>query len=69
MKMISEDYTEPVIDIDRTKEIRCSNIIQSGRLKGNLCNRKFGIGDIGEGGKLEFMCPRCKQLSRIMKLP
>lgn len=70
MKTMTEKIVDsPTIPIDRTKEIRCTNIIQHGRRKGEVCNRMFCVGDIGQGGAIEHMCPRCKQLCRIMKIP
>jgi len=60
---------ESTIPINRSKEIRCTNIIQHGRRKGEVCNRKLCVGDLGPGGAIEHMCPRCKQLCRIKKLP
>lgn len=63
------DSTEDIIHIDRSKQIRCTNILTHGRRKGQVCNRMFCVGDIGVGGAIEHLCPRCKQLSRIMKIP
>lgn len=69
MKTIDKVVDTPTIPIDRTREIRCTNIIQHGRRKGEVCNRLLGVGDLGSGGAIEHMCPRCKQLSRITKIP
>jgi len=57
------------IPIDRSKQIRCTNVLTHGRRKGEVCNRMFCVGNLGDGGAIEHLCPRCKQLCRIMKIP
>lgn len=62
------DYTEKAyIIIDRTKEIRCQNVVPDKHdlLKTRICNKMFGLGELGEGGKIEFKCTRCKKFARF----
>jgi uncharacterized C2H2 Zn-finger protein len=45
------------IQIDEGMELRCPH-----------CNKLFAKGNLGEGGKIEQKCPRCKNLCRFEKL-
>lgn len=45
------------IEVDEVREFRCP-----------FCNKLFAKGDLGEGGKIEQKCPRCKRLCRFEKL-
>jgi len=70
--MISQKYDDPIIEVDPLKEIRCQNIItyyRYGRKITKKCNRKLAVGNLGEGGKIEFHCERCGKMYRMMKIP
>lgn len=45
------------IEVDSNEETRCPN-----------CSKLFAKGTMGSGTKLEYKCPRCKELVKFEKL-
>lgn len=54
---LTKTTEEQFIEVDRRAELRCHH-----------CNRLLALGNIGDRGKIELKCTRCKELCRFERL-